>query len=203
MSAQRNCASISDSKGTSSSSRGMVGQPVTGEPSALVAVSNNEARSLAPASFRRMSTRSSKAARSVPLRGSRAKSPLATAASLKSSSVRASALGKPGVWETGEKYWSASSLRASNAARVATASCPSVVVGARSRAASSMTASRAASCVKESRCSPNVAPLSSAIARARSSTEPRDAPRSSTSAPGSNWSRNRRASRRRTAADPD
>ena len=38
-----------------------------------------------------------------------------------------------------------------------------------------MTASRAASCVKESRCSPNVAPLSSEIARARSSTEPRDA----------------------------
>jgi len=40
-------------------------------------------------------------------------------------------------------------------------------------------------------------------ARARSSTDPRDPPRRSTSAPGSNRSRNRRASRRRTAAEPD
>ncbi len=169
----------------------------------MVAISNNAARSLAPASFRRSSTRSSKAAKSVPLRGSRTRSPPSTEASLKSSKVRASALGKPGVWETGEKYSNASSVPASNAARVATASCPRAVVGARSREASSRAASRAASCVNESRCSPNVAPLSFVIARARSSTEPRDAPRRSTSAPGSNWSRKRRASRKRTAAEPD
>ena len=51
--------------------------------------------------------RSSRAPRSVPLRGSRVRSPPVTAASLKSSKVRASAFGNPGVWETGEKYSSA------------------------------------------------------------------------------------------------
>src|SRR4029078_8683827 len=50
---------------------------------------------------------------------------------------------------------------------------------------------------------PKVAPRSREIARARSSTEPRDAPTNSTSAPGSNCAKNRRAPPSRAAADPD
>ena len=66
---------------------------------------------------------------------------------------------------------------ASNATRAATASAPSHVLGVDAvRAPAPRSRSRAASCVRLRRCTPNVAAVDAATARARSSAAPREAP---------------------------
>ena len=126
-----------------------------------------------------------------------------TIASARSSSVRARARGNPGVPATGAKYVSALSASASKRARAATAWTPSPVVGDSRSRASSGAASRAASCVRLNRYSPNVAPRVRARSRTKSSAAPREADTISTSAAGGDLRRKWLAASSRAAADED
>ena len=88
---------------------------------------------------------------------------------------------------------------ASKSARAATACTPSGVVGDRRSRASSGAARRAASCVRLSRCIPNVAAAHRAIVRAKSSAAAREAATIRYSVSGEASRTNRRAASRRTA----
>ena len=174
--AATNSRSTHDSSGTSSSTIGRSAHRTSPARQASAARRNNAARSSTAAQSSCSSTRASRRPMSAAASSETASRSGVMPASRSSWSVRARAFGKPGSEATGAKYARSPAVTASNTARVAIASAPACVPGARRAPVSRPAATRAASSVKLNRVSPNVAFARLATARARSSAAPRDAP---------------------------
>ena len=124
-------------------------------------------------------------------------------ASRSSCNVRARAFGNPGSVATGAKYASSAAPIASKTARAASASAPASVPRARRAPSILVAAAFAASSVRLNRVRPKVAPARRAIARAKSSAAPRDAPTMTSSEAAGRPARKVRAAFSRAAADED
>ena len=203
ISASTKARSVAFAIGTSISTMRQFEYGLAGSSTARVAVERNRDRSTADAARNCPSNRSSSAARSPPPSPAPRMAAAGTIASDTSSSVRASARGKPGASATGAKYESAPARETSNSARAATARTPSGVVGDNRSRASSGAARRAASWVRLNRYIPNVAPRLTASVRARSSAAARDAATMRHPVSGEASKMNRRAASRRTMADEE